>query len=274
MPPATFQGLSGARSCVPLTASHGGTGSPEYTTVERVMGSALGVRKVHAARMGITLDEYDARVAAGKKRCTRCKAWHPRSAFGADRSRSDGLDASCRTSRMTVVDRPGKAERRQRRADGFAWCRDCAAWLPLELVAQGRCRPHRNAQMRAHYARNAATIRPRKTARTRHLERVPPWWEAEKFSDFGGLCAYGCNRKATELDHVWPVARGGRSEPSNLIPACFSCNSSKKDHDPAPWVQRFADAFPDQFESLFALALEMPSSLDILAVTADLVAAA
>jgi len=41
------------------------------------MGSALGILKVAAGRIGISLDEYQARRAGGEKWCTACRAWHP-----------------------------------------------------------------------------------------------------------------------------------------------------------------------------------------------------
>lgn len=59
------------------------------------MGSAAGARKVAAARIGVPLAEYDARVMRGEKWCMACKRWHLRKAFGRDASRGDGLAARC-----------------------------------------------------------------------------------------------------------------------------------------------------------------------------------
>ena len=55
-------------------------------------------RSAVASRLGIPLGEYDAHVAAGQKWCTTCKTWHPIGWFGRDRSRRDGLSATCRPS--------------------------------------------------------------------------------------------------------------------------------------------------------------------------------
>jgi hypothetical protein len=63
------------------------------------MGSAEGVRKAAAKRVGLTIEEYDARIAAGEKWCTGCKEWHPRGMFKVDKSRSDGLAAACTKNR-------------------------------------------------------------------------------------------------------------------------------------------------------------------------------
>lgn len=41
-----------------------------------------------------------------------------------------------------------------------------------------------------------------------------------------GPCVY-CAAPATTVDHVVPLARGGREHPANLVPACGPCNFSK-----------------------------------------------
>lgn len=227
------------------------------------MGSALGVRKGHASRLGLTLDEYEARIGGGEKWCMRCREWHPVAVFGSDRSRADGLASACLGSRVVAIGTPGRRERRLKLALGLAWCRGCRDWLGAGDVQRGACRTHRNEMMRDHYARNIEVERPRRMARTRGLDPIPAWWRAERFQDFGFLCAYGCRRQAATLDHVWPVARGGRSEPSNLVPCCTTCNSRKRDRDPAPWIERFCLAFPDEAIALIALTFEVSSSLDM-----------
>jgi 5-methylcytosine-specific restriction endonuclease McrA len=54
------------------------------------------------------------------------------------------------------------------------------------------------------------------------------WWKAKKAA---GLCHYcGGKFKPEELtmDHVVPLARGGVTSKSNVVPACKSCNTNKK----------------------------------------------
>lgn len=63
-------------------------------------GTAEGLARRRADELGLTLDAYLARLAT-EKWCSTCKEWHARSAFGADRSRCDGLAASCREARNT-----------------------------------------------------------------------------------------------------------------------------------------------------------------------------
>lgn len=63
--------------------------------------------------------------------------------------------------------------------------------------------------------------------------RKSAWWQRRVQR---GVCAY-CEKphKPSELtmDHVVPVARGGRSQRGNVVPACKECNSRKKLLTPA-----------------------------------------
>jgi hypothetical protein len=49
-----------------------------------------------AAIIGADPDVYRANIEAGGKWCTAHAEWHPVSEFGRDKSRGDGLAATCR----------------------------------------------------------------------------------------------------------------------------------------------------------------------------------
>lgn len=51
-------------------------------------------------------------------------------------------------------------------------------------------------------------------------------WE-RLISRFAGLCAYCRVRPWAEIDHIIPLARGGRNTIGNVLPACLACNRSK-----------------------------------------------
>jgi hypothetical protein len=65
---------------------------------------------------------------------------------------------------------------------------------------------------------------------------VVAWAQIQK--DFGDRCAY-CNQPLTEKcitkDCLVPVAKGGGYTPTNAVPACLSCNSSKSDTELTEW---------------------------------------
>ncbi len=70
--------------------------------------------------------------------------------------------------------------------------------------------------------------------RARELRRSP-WWK-KKISS--GKCYY-CGRdflpSELTMDHKVPIARGGRSEKINLVPACKDCNNKKMYMLPWEW---------------------------------------
>lgn len=56
-----------------------------------------------------------------------------------------------------------------------------------------------------------------------------------------GRCAY-CKTKLTaekHLDHIIPIAGGGRNDRQNLQWLCASCNHSKGDRDPLDFARQF-----------------------------------
>ena len=69
------------------------------------------------------------------------------------------------------------------------------------------------------------------TARERKIAKdlkITGWWK-KKRSD--GIC-YHCKKKfplnEITMDHIVPLARGGKSIKSNLVPSCKKCNFEKK----------------------------------------------
>ncbi|MFS4457989.1 HNH endonuclease [Bdellovibrio sp. HCB2-146] len=66
----------------------------------------------------------------------------------------------------------------------------------------------------------------REKAKAREL-RSSQWWRQELGK---GIC-YHCGQKfkPTELtmDHLIPIARGGKSNKNNCVPSCKDCNTKK-----------------------------------------------
>ncbi len=206
------------------------------------VGSRAGAVRAAAARVGISEAEYLARIASGAKWCTLCKAWRLIAEFSADASRTDGRAARCKRHGRRTADGPTKPERQSAALLGLRWCRRCAAWLPADEVRAGLCRDHANEYAREHYATTGGRVRRGyAAARRRRVAPVPADAYDLLMESTEGLCAYGCGRPATTMDHVAPVASGGQTEPGYIVPACVSCNSSKKDSDPAPWLLKMTD---------------------------------
>ncbi|NIO07587.1 MAG: HNH endonuclease [Deltaproteobacteria bacterium] len=65
--------------------------------------------------------------------------------------------------------------------------------------------------------------------------RSTQWWKRKRSN---GVCHY-CGEKfpARELtmDHLVPIALGGKSTKGNVVPSCKNCNSKKKTQLPFEW---------------------------------------
>ena len=58
--------------------------------------------------------------------------------------------------------------------------------------------------------------------------RSSQWWKRRCSS---GICHY-CGKKvparSLTMDHIVPMARGGKSTKGNVVPSCKECNTAKK----------------------------------------------
>ena len=65
--------------------------------------------------------------------------------------------------------------------------------------------------------------------------RNSSWWKRKRSS---GICYY-CGRAFPPadltMDHLIPIARGGKSIKENLVPCCKECNNQKKNLLPSEW---------------------------------------
>jgi 5-methylcytosine-specific restriction enzyme A len=76
----------------------------------------------------------------------------------------------------------------------------------------------------------------REKGRARDL-RDSQWWKRKRSA---GICYYcGKTFKPADLtmDHLIPIARGGKSVHGNLVPACKDCNNKKKYLLPTEWEE-------------------------------------
>lgn len=57
--------------------------------------------------------------------------------------------------------------------------------------------------------------------------KMSPWWKKKVA---GGIC-FHCKAKTKPslltMDHLLPLARGGKSSKDNIVPSCLACNQSK-----------------------------------------------
>ena len=68
----------------------------------------------------------------------------------------------------------------------------------------------------------------REKAKAREL-RKSRWWQSRIAQATCYYCGKDLRPTEVTMDHIVPLARGGRSTPGNVVPCCKPCNNAKKD---------------------------------------------
>jgi 5-methylcytosine-specific restriction endonuclease McrA len=77
-----------------------------------------------------------------------------------------------------------------------------------------------------YYVANVNFQSRRRVAKYEGVVTAKDWFQILKENQ--NKCVY-CGRSKVKLtmDHVIPISKGGKHEPSNVLPACLSCNIRK-----------------------------------------------
>jgi 5-methylcytosine-specific restriction endonuclease McrA len=58
--------------------------------------------------------------------------------------------------------------------------------------------------------------------------RKSPWWKTQLQKGLCHFCQQVVEANSLTMDHLVPLARGGKSTRGNIVPACQSCNKKKQ----------------------------------------------
>lgn len=62
----------------------------------------------------------------------------------------------------------------------------------------------------------------------------------EVLEEYDHSCAYcGAVGMDLEIEHFFPLSKGGKHERSNVLPACGHCNLLKRNFEPEVWIPKF-----------------------------------
>lgn len=78
----------------------------------------------------------------------------------------------------------------------------------------------------------SAEFQKKERAKAREL-RASQWWRQKLGERLCHYCGQRFEKVELTMDHLVPIARGGRTTKSNVVVACKTCNSEKKYHTPA-----------------------------------------
>jgi 5-methylcytosine-specific restriction endonuclease McrA len=74
----------------------------------------------------------------------------------------------------------------------------------------------------------------REKAKARLL-RASQWWKRKCARGVCHWCGKTVAPGDLTMDHVLPLARGGKTTKNNVVPCCKECNVRKKSRMPAHW---------------------------------------
>ena len=72
--------------------------------------------------------------------------------------------------------------------------------------------------------------------------RESQWWKRRLAKSECHYCGKPTPPKELTMDHIVPVARGGKSTRGNVVPCCKACNNAKKQLLPMEWEAYLRDA--------------------------------
>jgi len=173
--------------------------------------------------------------------CTRCKQTLPLSEFGKNKSKPLGVDNNCLPCR-----RLGRAEYRQNNKAAIAISQAKNYQKNREKrIADATRRVYANMAKHKQYTaiskrRNhlaiAADTRRRNARRKANGIFAISKKELKRLSQ--EPCFYCGATERLTVDHVIAVARGGRDSIGNLVSACKSCNSQKRELTIMEWRKK------------------------------------
>ena len=162
-----------------------------------------------------TRERYDRWVAANPERHRRVNA----ARYERRREDPDWVAERGERARITRAARGDYLE--PDRSDELCW--HCGSPKPLRS-SSGR-RRRRNARYCSQRCARLGSEQVRRGQRSGIVFGAE--WQ-RLVNRYSGMCAYCHTARATQQDHVIPLARGGRHTIGNVLPACGTCNASKK----------------------------------------------
>ena len=73
-------------------------------------------------------------------------------------------------------------------------------------------------------------------AKARDLRKTQ-WWHNKLAQETCYYCGRHTEKKELTMDHVVPLARGGKSSKGNIVASCKTCNTKKRTMLPLEWQE-------------------------------------
>jgi hypothetical protein len=217
---------------------------------------------------GVYAPNISLKAKYGYKFCTKCRRELPSNAdyFNRNKKASDGLVTVCKECMGIRFRKHAKP--------GYKICINCGQELPINETYfyksnqskdgyEGRCLncrivyKHSDEWRRKYYTENRENLlikskdhriknkeyyQIKLNQRRAQKKNLPnnytrKQWKECKLS-FNNKCAYCGEEKKLTQEHFIPLSKGGEYTKNNILPACGSCNSGKRDKDFFDWYPR------------------------------------
>lgn len=145
----------------------------------------------------------------------------------------------CQKGHWELVSNFGKHTSRY---DGLrGWCKSCEHEKNIEYYDKNDGAAVMRRWLQTETGRNSRSATMRKVYEKRRgcYVKFDLQDERNAYDACGGQCAYckvPVEFSVVEFDHFLPVKLGGKTEVSNMLPACKTCNRSKRDKMPQDWI--------------------------------------
>ena len=192
--------------------------------------------------------------------CVECEKFHVRERIASgerkkyNRRQRDKLKAQGLTTRGTERIKTAPATALQKAIRAAGRCPSVARLVMDAQLQHWREHPKDRAEHRRQWAqarwwlRYAITPdlrlyhrekskRRKAQARGQTPVQIPVAALRQRFNEFGNCCAYCGASGDMEIEHVDPINNGGPHDIGNIVPACSTCNTSKKEKEMESWYR-------------------------------------
>jgi len=165
------------------------------------------------------------------KACSKCKQLKPTSEFGIHRKTSDGFYSQClichrqaraiqrvKRASQIKVEQQNNYQKNKEKRKAYA-----AAW---QKANPDKFKQYQSISKKRNKQAIAADTRRRNARRKANGVFAIAKKELIRLSQ--GPCFYCGSLELITIDHVVAISRGGTDSIGNLVPACKSCNSQKR----------------------------------------------
>ena len=177
------------------------------------------------------------------KKCSRCRQELPVSAFPKDKARKDGLYFYCRECLRLYQKEYRKKEEFKETKKKWESANADKLREQNRILKRKYSKTEKYRQYRHKYKvsdkgklQNIIDQNKRRAHKLNQIKTLTTNQWRIILGLYSGKCAYCGSKKEIQLDHVIPVSKGGGTTITNVVPACKSCNTSKRNKLLTEWM--------------------------------------